>query len=258
MESQSRAFRFDESNPPAQSPRKASSRAKRRAWVEPQVRPWLLSGLMLLIVAVAFVATAMTRSSRGRWLVANGIKGEIEFQEIDNETVSRKVFNHQTGLQGVMNIYLPGKEKYQVKGLIPPYKKKLEVKGDKIPVYVDPSNPNAFVIQDDYSLKDDLIVGFIMMPPALLLIAVMLWKRHRILNLWKTGTPTVGIVIEVVKTPIAPFSQVVRFALRDHPSNRVFPVCVPNSFYSFKPNDLAYVLIHPDNPTLAILPDLYS
>jgi hypothetical protein len=254
----SQSFRFDESNPPANPPRTALSRAKRHAWAEPVVRPWLLSCLVLFLIAGAFVSFSVTRSSKGRWLVANGIKGEIEFVEINGEAVARKLYAYEPGLEAVMNIYLPGQEKYQVKGHVPPCQKPLEVKGSKIPVYVDPNNNKNFVIQDRYSLLSDLMVGCALTPPAILLLSVSLWKRHRILNLWKTGTPAVAVVIDVVKTPIAPFSQVVRFALRDHPSTRVFPVCVPIAFHVYNPKDLAYILIHPDKPTLAILPDLYN
>jgi hypothetical protein len=223
-----------------------------------RVRPWWITAGVFWIIAAWYISSAMVQSRRGRWLVDNGIKGEASVLRAGNETVARKIVELDSTMSVDLDIRLPGREPYKLEGvLLPGHREKIQV-GSSIPIWVNSQDPRLFTTRADYSLRDDLFVGYILGPVIAVALAVAMLNRRRLLRVWRTGRPAVAIVVDSRQAVIAPLSRVVRYTLRDYHGNQVHSLLAPNRPGGYKRGDVLWLIVNPDRPARAIMGELYQ
>ncbi|MFI5381091.1 MAG: hypothetical protein ACHRHE_17475 [Tepidisphaerales bacterium] len=244
---------------PPDPPRTLTAGVRRRAWTEARVRPWWMLGLVLLVIGAYFVSTNLARSIRGRRLVKYGIQGEARLDRIGPETVKGKRFAADPSLTVDMTVTLPGQPPYNILDVtLPDNRDTLETQ-TRIPIYVDRADPKRFTTTTTFSIGVDLLLGGVLLPFIVVLFAYAWFLRGRYLGLWKNGDAAVAVVVDSRQSPIAPFSRIVRCALRDHKRiDTVFSLLVPNRLGAFQPGDNLWIIVNLRRPSRAILAGLYQ
>jgi hypothetical protein len=243
---------------PPQPPRPLTPHARRHSWAEGRVRVWWVAGLVLTVIAAGYVSSKIARSSRGRWLVTHGIKGKAELLQVGGETLKDKTFPADSRLLVTMNVMLPGEQPYKLENVTLPDHREPVVCRSTIDIYVDPADHTRFTTFAKYSVMDDLLIASVLAPPIVLVFAVALVIRRRLLNLWRTGEAAVAVVVDTRSSPIAPLSQLVRFTLRDTRAGTLFQILVPNRFGPLQRGDPVWVITHPRHPARSIVAGLYQ
>ena len=255
---QAHSFSAEEATRPPDPPRPLTANIRRRSWGEARVRPWWMLGVFLVIVSVYFASGNVARSRRGRWLVAHGIIGQAYLDRVGAEIIKGKRYAPDSALSVDMTITLPGRIPYKVFGqTLPDNREPLECQ-TTIPIYVDPANPNRFTTTATFSFADDLLVGAIVLPFILGLFGYAFFLRGRYLSLWKHGDAAVAVVLGSRQSPIAPFSRMVRCALRDHKSATVFSLLVPNRMGALQPGDNLWIIVNLQRPSRVLLAGFYE
>lgn len=117
--------------------------------------------------------------------------------------------------------------------------------GDRIPVHVDPADPNHWTSQTEPPrLSLSLAPGAAALAFALIALVAAWMARWPVLRTWREGECVPAEVVGWQQSPLAPRSRVARCVRLESDDRRVFRVYVPRS--AIPPEGEAiYVLVHP-------------
>jgi len=101
--------------------------------------------------------------------------------------------------------------------------------GKKVPLYVDPRDPNHWTDRTEISWTEDTLVGMLLLPTILLMLAIALFNRYQILKAWQNGHPMHASIVEIKTSATAPKSRVLRMVLGHYHDQRIFTTLIPPS-----------------------------
>lgn len=254
---------------PPDPPRTLTPRGNRWAWLEPRVRVWWTSALLLAVIGAYFVISEVRSSSSDRRLVATGLKVNATITAIvvsgGSPGRDRSILPAERG-EFTMSFPIPGGdsliiERSRLRDQRDPYKV-----GNSMTLYVDSARLKDWDAKDtslwtdrlQTTLREDLLLGLIILPFVNLLLILAVMQRIRVVRIWRFGQAMAAIVVEIRQTPSSPFSRLVRFALRDSRDRRVFKVIVPMRVAQFQTGDLFWVVAKPNRPDQAVVAALYQ
>jgi len=241
---------------PPHPPRALTRRGSRRAWVEPRVRVGWTSAMLLALIGAYFVITEVRQSSEDRWLITNGRKVTAQITEVQGSTKRDRAANPTQKAEFTMVYDLNGQQR-RIRGILKEQREMLWP-GKTVELYVDPGDSGRWTDRLHAPLREDLFVGMVLLPVVNLVLILAVVQRIRVLRTWRWGQAMVAVVVETRQMASAPFSRLVRFAMRDLRDKRVFTAVVPVRAAQYQRGDLLWVVARPGRSRGAIVATLYQ
>src|SRR3954470_17519136 len=166
--------------PPPQPPRAITQNARRRSWAEPRVRNWWLMSLATFLIALWFVGAQVYASQADRWLIHHGVRVEADILDVDGNPL-KKQYTREENLPFHMTWRMPDGRVHTVNERLKAQSKALGP-GIKVPLFVDPNNLDHWTDRTEISWTEDLLVGGMLLPIILLLLAIALLNRFQTLQ----------------------------------------------------------------------------
>ena len=241
--------------PPPPAPREVTPLVRRRSWMEPRVRVWWMAAAALLIVAGYFVAIQLAKSAQDRSLVKNGTR--VQAEVVAANGIARKEYRVEPGTRAVFKLSyrLPGREPGVIESQLKDQRTSISV-GQTIPLYIDPADPRKWTDRMEISLLNDLLVGIMLLPVALIMLGIALATRYAVLRTWRTGVSFPAVVVEMRQTAVAPLSRLVRFTPGGG-DNRVFSTLMPARLGSLSVGDTIWLVAPEWQPGRALVAAAY-
>jgi hypothetical protein len=220
-------------DPPPQPPRTISPAARRRSWIEPQVRAWWLCALLLLAAVLYLCVSAISDWYGQVQLIRTGTK--LQATIIGNSARYDKNFKRLDPLKPVyLQFTLNGQTCPPVSGRIPdqlPPRNPWYAAGDQVPIIVNPRDPSIWTGYDrPPPLAEQLVVAYLALLMATLLGAGAWVRRRLLLAWWRKGEAARAIVIESRQSGSSPRSRLLRCELKSYSHNAVrFEVIYPSA-----------------------------
>jgi uncharacterized protein DUF3592 len=241
---------------PPPPPRPITKSARRRSWAEPNVRSWLLMAALLFIIGLWWVGVRVYASWKDYSLIKNGIRVDAEILDVMGNPL-HKQYSPDLNYRFHMTWRMPDGKTLTVDEPLKAQRAALGP-GMKVPLYVDPKNPNHWTDRQEISWSEDTLVGICLLPIMLLLIGFAIFNRFKILQAWKNGHAIHGTIVEVKQSAAAPRSRVVRMVLSNYHDQRIFTTLVPTSRANYQQGDVVWLIIPNTTPRWAILAELYE
>jgi hypothetical protein len=233
--------------PPA-APRPVTKHARRRAWAEPRTRAWLVSGTVILLIAIGcFIEESKSwRDSKAIIDLNTPIAALIS--EING--FSRQGYALDA-TQAVCTLTFTYKgQAYAVEGSIAEQADQtgLAVVGRSVTLYIDPSDPahRWTAATGKGSLGIQLVGFWVTIPVALLIFGIAAWQRSRVLAVWMNGRDEQCIVVDSSPSALAPLSSAVRCTAINGYDRRISTVYIPRRLMNPKPNDEIWIVFAHD------------
>lgn len=229
--------------PPA--PRERSAFARRRAWADPRVRFWWLTGLLLLSVGIFFTGQGWLTWHRLDLLVRQGVPVEAKISATYNDVNQRLTLPGKAGNASYpITVQFPwhGSDYETKPSLVIGYHGFLVV-GNTLYIRVNPNDPEEWTVLTDVTPVGDYVIGgLLVLGAALVLIVAGGVLQRRILNIWRRGTPVHALVLESRHTALGPRSRAVRCTPIEENDVRVFNVYVPPRLTALRVGDPLWVV----------------
>ena len=243
------------------TPRPVTRLITRRSWGEAPVRFWWGSALIVVLVA-AFVTVGLVRQElKHRRLIETG---EIVNATADKVAGVTKGQNPNFSVQRDQTIpvefsaVMPDGKLVKFGGYLEPTDGRIRV-GQILKLRVDPKDPTNWsedVTERAWSHVLSVPL-FMMLPVAVMLLAVAELRRRQVLAVWRHGIRTPGVVVGVRHSAAAPRSRIVQFTLADGRDRRILKALYPiHAGIPNKGHPLT-LLVPQDRPQAAIVADLY-
>lgn len=242
--------------PPPQPPRAISKNARRRSWAEPRVRNWWLMSLATFLIALWFVGMQVYASQSDRSLIHHGVRVEADVLDVAGNPL-KKQYTRDENLPFHMTWRMPDGRVHTVNERLKAQREALGP-GKKIPLYVDPNNLDHWTDRTEISWSEDTLIGIMLLPIILLLLAIAIFNRLQTLKAWKNGPSIHASVVEIKQSATAPLSRILRMVLANYHDQRIFTTLIPTRRAHFQPGDLVWVIIPSTTPRWAILAELYE
>jgi hypothetical protein len=208
---------------PASPPRSINKSIRRRAWNEPRVRFWWISGLVLLAIAIGFAVDMGSQWASRRSIILYGEKVNAEVVELGGVTRN-----------ATMAPNTPVKLAFELKGQSHTVAGILEGRTefirthDRVTIFVDSADPSRWTaLMEVPPLSRELLAVWITLPLALILLVVAAGLRGGLLRLWRDGQAESALVLQSQHSALAPLSRMVRCTPADEGDTRVFSIFVP-------------------------------
>lgn len=236
-------------------PRPLTRIARRRSWAELPVRAWLILTLLISIITIFFVVGQVREALSDRYLIEHGVDVAARFTSVADDPHPKHRPRDEV---------LPADIDYSFNGQDYHQRFRLDAKpgayatvGSIFPIKVDPQDPNHWTEQTQPApWSQELTASGLLIPLVLILIAITLYKRARVLQIFKLGVPAEAQVVEVKQSAIAPGSRMIRLTLPD--SRRVLTTLAPANLGAMKKGDRLWVLRLPDAPARIIAAKPYQ
>ena len=213
-------------------PRPVTRQARRRAWAEAGVQVWWKSALVVLLVCAYVAYIHIEEATTQRRLFQKGVVVDARAVKVLGVTAKD---NARYGSQRDQTIpvefetILPDGRLVTLEGYLPPGPGWIKV-NQEMKLRVDPDDlTNWAEVSDILPWWRVLAVPlFLMLPIALILLAIAWWRRRRVLKVWEQGIAGEAVAVEVRHSAISPLSRVVRFTLAEGEDKRVFTTLFSN------------------------------
>lgn len=237
-------------------PRQLTARARRRAWNEPRVRFLWIAAIVLFGAACYIAVLQTTQWQHDMRLVRSGTVVSAYVVEADGAAHAGPEFTPPVSVK--IKYDLDGKS-HTVTGIIQAGEGPRYVSPrTNLPIRVDPDHPEDWTARDHLSsIFRELLGAGLVLIVVLLTLLVTLLVRQRVLRIWRDGQILQAVVIQCAHSAMAPRSQAIRCALRDHPDKRLFTVFIPYSAARLSPGDALQLIAPPNHPERAIPAMLY-
>jgi len=242
--------------PPPAAPRALTANARRRSWAEPRVRNWWLLAIAIFLISLWFVGQRVYGSQSDRWLIHHGVRVEADIIDVDGNPL-HKLYEPDLNLPFRMTWRMPDGKVQTVFERLKAQRQALGP-GKKVPLYVDPRDPNHWTDRTEISWTEDTLVGMLLLPTILLMLAIALFNRYQILKAWQNGHPMHASVVEIKTSATAPKSRVLHMVLGHYHDQRIFTTLIPTKRARYQPGDVVWVIIPSTTPRWAILAELYE
>jgi len=244
-----------DSLPPA--PRTVTARASRRSWHEARVRTWAILSLIVLLATIYFAATQITAALRTRNLITNGAKVMATVDSCNGVKDKGRKYNRLDRCGCDLIFVGPDGVKRTVQGELAPQPGTLII-GEQIELRVDRADATRWTdLLTPPPWHTELAAVIVPVPLLVFAVAMMLWRRAQVLNVWRRGEPVPAVVVDSKKSAIAPRSRIVRFVLPDGNDRRVFQVLYPAALGQLQRGDELVLIAPPNKLTRAIVAELY-
>jgi hypothetical protein len=242
-------------------PRPLTLRARRRAWSEPMVWGWCLIALAMAAVALWILTEQVLIAHETRWRVAHWKRvndATVEVIGTSTRTTYRPQLDQLVSLPVKVSYFdLVAGRRRELSGRLEAQRQPLSP-GSKIPILVDPSDPQRWTDRvEPPPLLEEFLIPLLLMPLPVVLFAVAIVQRSRVLKLWREGEACDGTVMERRYSAAAPRSAILRCAVEDSRDKRLRSVAVPRSAFAFEPGD-RIKLVTPPGAGWAIAAMLYE
>ncbi len=210
-------------------PRPVEGLARRRSWTEPRVRAWWLGGLFLLAVAVYFTSQGWIAWNDQTSLIEHGTPLEAKVFAVhdDNQYLRLPGKSVDPTKEVILQFPWQGAVHETRPALVIGHHGFLTV-NDILQIRVSPKDPEHWTEQTRVGpISDYVLGGLLVLPVALVLLALASLARRRVLRTWKYGNEVTAIALECRNTPLAPHSRWVRCTPADESDSRMFFVYVP-------------------------------
>jgi uncharacterized membrane protein YidH (DUF202 family) len=237
-------------------PRDLTGRILRHAWAEPRARFWWTTCITLCIIALVFAATGLHAWQRETRLVRNGVPVDARVQAVAYISRPGASFDPSNPVRlefpwhdGVYRTH----DQHPIDG----YTRFVTV-GDTVQIRVDPDNPeNWTALAEALPLRDRVMGAMLTLPAVLLTVLAALWRRARILRIWRTGQVTPALVLSSSVSALAPLGRAIRCTPAEDGDTRVFTVYL-GSHTPRQPGDTVDVLARPAPAQLAVAAEFFA
>jgi hypothetical protein len=97
-----------------------------------------------------------------------------------------------------------------------------------VPIFVDPADPTRWTGRTaPGSLAQELLSAMILVPFIVVLFAMALWSRRRVLRIYRDGEAVLAEVVGLGHSAAAPLSRLVRLAVHGGGDARVIKAILP-------------------------------
>jgi hypothetical protein len=241
--------------------RPLTPKARRRSWNEPAVRAWWLAALLVLVAFSWIFLAQMFTARRGLYRVDHWTRIPVaKIVMIGNTTRSAYlVAPEDLSYNPVKLTYIDTSgTPRKLEGILEAQRAPVHP-GQEIPVLVDPSHPDRWTDRVvPVSLAEELIIPTLLLPLTIILAALAVWQRQRMLKLWRTGVLREGTVLDRKNSATAPKSAVLRCTIDASRDKRVLSVTVPRSTVRLGPGDPISLVTPPGGSGRAIAAVLYE
>jgi hypothetical protein len=242
--------------PPPAVPRAITANARRRSWAEPRVRNWWLMAIAIFLVALWLVGVRVYGSQSDRWLINHGVRVEADILDVEGNTL-KKQYSPEENLRFHLSWRMPDGKIHTANERLKAQRTALGP-GKKVPLYVDPNNPNHWTDRVEISWAEDTLVGMLLFPTILLMLGIAFFNRLKVLQAWKNGHAIHASVVEIKQSAAAPRSRVLRLVLANYHDQRIFTTLIPTKRARYQAGDIVWVIIPSTTPRWAILAELYE
>jgi len=237
-------------------PRSLTSRIRRRAWGDPQARFWWTCCLVLCVVAAAFAVSGLRTWRREMKLITDGVVVDARIQAVTY--VARKGASFDPSNPVRLQFSWHDRVYYtHDEHPLEEYPHFVTV-GDTVRVRVDPENPeNWTALADALPLRDRVMGATLTLPAALATLLAAVWRRTRVLQIWKNGRVTPALVLNSSISALAPLGRAVRCTPGEDGDARVFTVYASGHSLC-QPGDAIDVLARPAPAQLAVAVEFFT
>lgn len=230
------------------TPRALTERVRWRSWFEPRVRFWWMAGAVFLGVSLYFLIRGGCGWHHENWLLAHGTLIQATIDTVENEGNTNAIKGKMLAPDGqVSGHYTVDGQTYDLYGFLKRRTAFIEIGAD-VPLHINPADPNDWTsITSRIRLidEDDFIHGLGVLPFALLLGAVAVWWRQRVLRLWQQGQAVEATVVESRTSAMAPRLRDLRCAPIVEGQQRVQRVFGPARLGAIAPGERLWLLSEP-------------
>ena len=207
-------------------PRPVTGRVRFRAWVDPHVRFWWLSGAGLVVVGVWILLANYLEWHRGERLIRAGTVVQATVAEAAGVSFAGKQMPPDSRVRLQFNFNGQPRE---VSGYLEGRKQSdFILIGSTVPIRIDPNHPDVWTARTEPTpLPLELIGGSIALPAGLLLLVVSFALARSRLATWTEGAPVAALVVSSRHTALAPRSWAAQCTPADEADKRVFGVYLP-------------------------------
>lgn len=217
-----------------------------------QVRVWLILTLAIALAAGYVTALRVHQALDDRWLIQNGVRVQAKIISANGSTLSKRWLRSEP-IPARLSIGLPGREPVEMDAWIEPRPNSYLTTGETLAVKVDPNNPERWTESETpVSWAAELVVPAMLLPVLLILLAITLLRRRRVLKTWETEPLSDGVVVEIRHSAAAPMSRLIRFSLAEGNDPRIFSLLYPPSLGVPKAGDLIPLICPTDRPDRAL------
>jgi hypothetical protein len=239
---------------PPPVPRPITRTARRRAWAEPRTRAWLLSAIVLFIIAASCLVQESATWRSSTTILSKNTPVSAVIAAIDG--TDRTGYSVSASEAKCTFKFTYNGQNYSVDGSIADQADDtgLAVVGKKLTLHIDPADPaNRWTaVSGNTALAVQLVGFWVTLPIALLLFALAFWQHSRLLAIWTSGRDLVCIVVDTNQSALAPLSLSVRCTPVHGFERHVVTVVVPRRLANPRTGDELWVVFPRDKIESAI------
>jgi hypothetical protein len=214
----------DPSAPVPPPPRAVTPHVRRQSLSDPIVRAWLIAAAILILLSIYELGSQLA----GWWADESLIGKNTVVDAVVRQAAETDIKGRPKPVDSVceLDFTFNGKA-YEVSGTLAG-REEFIVVGQTVKLHIDPDNPTrwtAYMQTPPLGLR--LVTFGVEFPVALLVLAVALWQRSRVLKIWHSGTAQRCIVVDTRQTALAPRSIAVRCTPEAQRDRRVVTVVLP-------------------------------
>jgi hypothetical protein len=237
-------------------PRDLTPRILRRAWGDPRARFWWATSLTFCMISLIFAATGLHAWERETNLVHDGLPVEAHVQSV--AYISRQGASFDPS--NPVRLEFPWHDHvYRTHDQRPidGYTRFITV-GDTVQIRVDPDNPENWTARAEaMPLRDRLMAAMLTLPAVFATLVAAVWRRARILGIWKTGQLTQALILGSSVSALAPLGRAIRCTPAEDGDTRVFMVYV-NGHTPRQRGDVVDVVARPAPAQLAVAAEFFG
>ena len=204
------------------TPRPVTPHVSRRIWLDPRVRFWWLTGVVLIVLMLYFAVARIYDWKQDSDLVLHGTPVTAT---VGVEGVPRAGYVPPSGTPYTLSFTLNGQDQ-QVTGTLEGH---TEVPtGQKLAIRIDPNDLTRWTdLTEPRGLGGYLIVPVLIAPIVLAALVAAAWIRRGLLLVWRNGIGESAVVVDRRQTALAPMSQALRCTIPSRSDKRLVLIYLP-------------------------------
>jgi hypothetical protein len=209
----------------AQTPRQFTVRGKRRCWLEPSVRLWVILTAIICIATIWSGAKSLLTWLEDKKLIEQGAEVQAMVYLSDD---AAKIKKRVVSLANPVLLEYTYQGKQFSKTVFMRNVGQDYLSGVPFPIKVSPDNPDRWTNLKEVPALVQEMTGTLLLAASALLAALIGWlSLQSIRMIWKRGELRTGRVLEHRQTAIAPRSTALRVAVPTGRVDRVASVFIP-------------------------------
>jgi hypothetical protein len=234
--------------PPSPPPRPVTRAASRRSWLEPRVRFWWLATIVLLVIALWFVAEQILAFRGERQLIRHGALVAATVSSVDGDSrVGKQV---PPGTPCELKFPWNGQILYVTGTLAGD---DYVTDGETVQLHVDPRDPSDWTDRNEAEpVGRRMIAGAVVVLAVIATSAASLRLRRRMLRAWADAPAVPYSVFDTRHAALAPLSHAVRCVAVSGRDQNLVTVYLPARLPRPETGDVLWLIHPPGNPSAAV------